>query len=137
MSLDDGVGQLGLWEAQALAQRGPGKVRRDAHDPGPERFAAPQHGQRVERMKEGILRDVLSLAIAAKDTVRQRINARGVPVEQDREGVAVTALRALDKPGVDGRGVFLVVERVRSRVRRWEHMLGHTNPGGDYRSMGG
>jgi len=41
MGRDDGVSQLGLWEALALAQRGPGQVRRDPHDPGPERVAAP------------------------------------------------------------------------------------------------
>jgi len=91
MCLDDSVSQLSLWEALALAQRGPGQVRGDAHDPGPERFSAPQRGQRVERVEESILRDVLRLAVAAKDTVCQRVDARDVPVEQGREGVAVTA----------------------------------------------
>jgi len=87
-------------------------------------------------VEKGILRDILRLAVAAKNTVRQRVDAWRMPVEQGGKGVTVTALRARNKPGVDGRGV-VVFERVKVRVRRREHMVGHTHPSGGCRSAGG
>ncbi len=111
------LGQRGLREPLALPHHGPGQVRGNARHPCSKGRALPQRGQRVERLQERILRDVLGLDRPAGEAIGQRIHARRVPVEQRREGLGLAALHPRHKPRVAGQRGARVVRRVRVRVR--------------------
>src|SRR5207237_7836114 len=78
------------------------EIGRDAIDPASQRGATLEAGALVDDLYEDVLDDLLGVRRAARDTVREPINACGVAAHQRLEGFAIARCRTREQDAFVG-----------------------------------
>src|SRR5205085_11167241 len=102
------------------------EIVRDAIDPAAQRGATLEAGALVDDLYEDVLDDLLGVRRAARDTVREPINACGVAAHQRLEGFAIARCRTREQ------GAFVGAHARESTPRRIDATRSRvqTNEGG-------